>query len=58
MSKEKFRSVIRYIMLGLPLAGVTVANFLNISARSHQFLVLIVLIWFQVFLLFEVFFGK
>lgn len=58
MSKEKFQKGIRYIVLGLPLIGVAWANFLNISAQSHQFLVMIVLIWFQVFILFEVFSGK
>jgi hypothetical protein len=55
MLKEKIRKIIRYTLLGLPLAGTAVANLLPISARGHQFLVLIVLLWFQVFILFEVF---
>ena len=58
MSKEKIQKTVRYIVIGLPLIGVAGANFLNIPAIAHQFLVLIVLLWFQVYLFFEVFSGK
>lgn len=47
--------LIRYTLWVLPLAGAMVSAFLPISARSQQFLVLIVLIWFQTFLIVEVF---
>jgi hypothetical protein len=58
MSKDVIRKTVRYTLIGLPLAGVAGANLLNISAVAHQFLVLIVLLWFQVFIFFEVFSGK
>jgi len=59
MLKEKMQKIVRYILPGLPLAGAAVANLLNISTQAHQFLILIVLLWFQAFILFEVFFtGK
>lgn len=58
MSKEKIKQVLRYTIIGLPLAGVALTNLLPISARTNQFLVMVTLIWFQVFILFEVFSGK
>jgi len=58
MSKEKIKQIVRYSIICLPLAGVTFANLLPISARTNQFLMMVTLIWFQVFILFEVFSGK
>jgi hypothetical protein len=59
VSREKIRKVFRYVFIGLPLAGVIVADFLPLTIRSQQFLIMIVLIWMQVFFVFEVFFpGK
>jgi hypothetical protein len=55
MSKEKIRKIIRNTIRGLPLAGITVSSLLFSSARVHQFLILIALLWLQAFLLFEVF---
>jgi hypothetical protein len=55
MAKEKLKKTILFAICGLPLVGVTIANMLTVSARAHQFLILIILIWFQVFFLFEVF---
>jgi predicted membrane channel-forming protein YqfA (hemolysin III family) len=55
MSKQKIHKVMRYILLSLPLVGVVYANFLQISARAHQFLIFIVLLWFNVFILLEVY---
>jgi hypothetical protein len=55
MSKEKLKKTILFVICGLPLVGVTIADMLTVSARAHQFLILIILIWFQVFFLFEVF---
>jgi hypothetical protein len=55
MSKKKLKTLLSYAICGLPLAGAAVANTLVVSAKAHQFLVLITLIWLQVFFLFEVF---
>jgi hypothetical protein len=55
MTKTRFSKIIRRIIMGLPLAGIVVMNLFPISARMHQFLVMIALIWFQVFILSEVF---
>jgi hypothetical protein len=55
MLKGKIGLILRYTVRGLPLAGITAANLLPLSARGHQFLVLVALVWFQVFILFEVF---
>ena len=55
MPKFKLSKTIRRIIMGLPLAGVVIANLLPISVRAHQFLVGIILVWFQVFILTEVF---
>lgn len=55
MSKEKFRQVVRYLFRGLPLAGAAIANLFPISWQAHQFLIMIVLIWFQTLFLLEIF---
>jgi hypothetical protein len=55
MSKEKLKKLFIACIRGLPLAGVAVANTLTLSNRGHQFLILITLIWLQVYFLFEVF---
>jgi hypothetical protein len=55
MPKDKIRKIIRYAICGLPLGGILVSSALLNSARLHQFLILIALIWFQAFILFEVF---
>ena len=58
VSKKKVRRAIRHTIMILPLVGVLIANFLTLSIRAHQFLILITLVWIQVFFLFEVFAGK
>jgi hypothetical protein len=55
VSKEKVGKVVRYALMGLPLAGAGLSSFLPISVRSQQFLVLVTLLWLQIFTLFEVF---
>ncbi len=45
----------KWVIRGLPLAGAVAASLLTLSRVGHQFLVLIVLVWLQVFLLFECF---
>lgn len=56
MAKFKFSKSVRRILMGLPLVCVVCSDlFLPISTRAHQFLVGVTLIWFQVFVLSEVF---
>ena len=55
MSKEMIHKTLVYVITGLPLVGAGIANLLPISALAHQFLILIVLLWFQFFILFEAF---
>lgn len=57
LSKGKIQKIARYTFFSLPLLGVVAANLMPISIRSHQFLVMIVLIWLQVFFVFEIFFA-
>ncbi len=45
----------KWALRGLPLASAITASLLTLSRVGHQFLVLIVLVWLQVFLLFECF---
>jgi hypothetical protein len=56
--KVKLRKTLRYIIGSLPLVGIIIANFLTVSARAHQFLVLMTLVWFQAFIFYEVFARK
>jgi hypothetical protein len=53
--KKRIQKIVRYTLISLPLAGVVVADFMPLTARAQQFLVMIVLIWLQVFFIFEVF---
>ena len=55
MSTKRMQKIIHYSIRGLPLAGVAVSSLLFSSVQVHQFLVLIALLWFQVFILFEAF---
>ncbi len=58
LAKGKFRKTAHYFIGGLPLVGVIIANFMTLSVRTHQFLILITLVWFQVYILYEVFARK
>ena len=55
MSKEHVWKFVRYAVMASPLAGVAYISLLPITQRAQQSLVLITLLWLQVFLLFEVF---
>jgi hypothetical protein len=55
LTQAKLGRILRRTICGLPVAGIIFASLLPISVRGQQFLVLIALIWFQVFILFEVF---
>lgn len=56
MRKFRFSKRIRRIIVGLPLVGVIVLNLLPISTTIRHLLIGITLVWFQVFMLTEVFF--
>jgi hypothetical protein len=55
MPKEKIAKYVRYAIRGLPLAAIAISNLVVTSAQAHQFLILITLLWFQVFLFFDLF---
>ena len=46
---------LKWVIMGLPLGGVAFANFFPLVRSSQQFLILIVLIWIQVFFIFDFF---
>jgi hypothetical protein len=53
--KKPASKTVRYVCLGLPLAGAAASVFLPLQEYARQFMVLIVLLWFQFYLLFEIF---
>jgi hypothetical protein len=55
MKKGKLPKGFKLIVQGLPLAGAVVAMFLPLSRLGQQFLVLIALLWVQLFFIIEVF---
>ena len=57
MSRKELRRFIGYALCGLPLLGVMVADLLPLPPRGQQFLVMIALVWFELFILLEVIFA-
>lgn len=55
MPARKFPKAVKYSIRTLPLAGVVASSFLNLSRFGQQFMILIVLLWIQVFFILEVF---
>ncbi len=55
MKTRKISKGWKILIQVLPLAGAAVTVFLPLQRLGQQFAVLIVLIWIQVFFLFEVF---
>ncbi|HVM71935.1 MAG TPA: hypothetical protein VMT91_09260 [Anaerolineales bacterium] len=53
--KRKISKGWKLVMQGLPFAGTLGASFLPLQRLGQQFLVLIVLLWLQVFFIFECF---
>jgi hypothetical protein len=47
----------KLVIQGLPLAGAAATTFLPLPQLGHQFAILIVLLWLQVFFLVECFFA-
>jgi len=59
MSKEKISKIARYTIRGLPLAGILVTSFLPLTILGRQLLMLVLLVWFQIYIIFDVFlYGK
>jgi hypothetical protein len=59
MSKEKISRIARYTIRGLPLAGILVTSFLPLTILGRQLLMLVLLVWFQIYIIFDVFlYGK
>ena len=55
IKKANLKKNIRYIIRGLPLAGIIVSSFLPMPATGRQLLILGLLVWFQIFILFDIF---
>jgi hypothetical protein len=55
MRKKKLNRPLKLVMLGIPLVAAMGASLLPIQRMGHQFLVLTILVWVQVFFLVECF---
>jgi hypothetical protein len=55
MKNKKLQKAVKIVARGLPLAGAAVAALLPLQQLGQQFLMLIVLLWIQVFFISEVF---
>jgi hypothetical protein len=55
MKKGKFNKPLKLMLQGAPLAGALGASLLPIRQLGHQFLVLVTLVWVQIFLIVECF---
>jgi hypothetical protein len=52
---EKIKALFRRYFCGLPIISIVLTSFLPLQLHAQQALVLFTLIWFYVFLLFDVF---
>jgi len=55
MKKKRIPKSWKLVIQGLPLAGVAATTFLPLQGLSQQFMMLIVLLWLQVFFITECF---
>jgi hypothetical protein len=55
LKKMGISRTVKFMIRGLPLVGAIVASQFALSVRASQFLILIVLIWLQVFVVTECF---
>ncbi len=55
MNKQKHDSRLKLVIQGLPLLAIVGSSFLPIQQIGQQFLVLIILLWIQVFFIVECF---
>jgi hypothetical protein len=56
LARGKAKRTFKWILAGLPLGGVLWASFLPLQTWMQQALILIVLVWFYVYFLLDVFF--
>lgn len=55
IDKKKFQKAVHVTLGGLPLIGILYGSFLPLQRTGQQLLMLALLIWLQVFFIFEVF---
>jgi hypothetical protein len=55
LSKKKLPPIVKNVIRGLPLAGAAVSSLLPLQRTGQQFLILIVLVWAQVYFVLEIF---
>ena len=53
---KKIKTTLRWTLTGLPLAGIVGTSFLQLQLWMQQALILITLIWFFAFFLFDCFY--
>jgi hypothetical protein len=58
LKKGKLDGRLKLFIQGIPLAGVIASSLLPIQRFGQQFLVLIILLWIQIFFIVECFVGK
>jgi len=59
LKNANLKKNMRYFIRVLPLAGIIVSAFLPLSPIGRQLLVLVLLVWLQIYFLLDVFlFGK
>jgi len=55
-TKKKVKRALKWVLTVLPLGGVLWASFLPLPTWMQQALILVVLLWFYVFFLLDVFY--
>jgi hypothetical protein len=58
MKKKSLTKSMRLLMQGLPLAGAVGATLIPVSRLGQQFVMLIVLLWIQIFFVVECFLSS
>ncbi len=54
-ASKKLPRALKFVIRGLPLAGAVASVFFNLTRIEQQLMVLMVLIWLQVYFILEVF---
>jgi hypothetical protein len=55
MAKKRISKSLKLVIQGLPLVAAAISAFLPLQRFGQQFMVLIVLVWIQVFFIIECF---
>ena len=58
MMAKKLPKAIKYVIRGLPLAGAAATSLMPLQRIGQQFLMLIVLLWVQVYIIVEIFLAR